>query len=312
MALNISEKLETLEREVKEAFDTVVSDLSHVQMLDSLIQPFDTNGQPSYTIPISFENSKAEILKGERQFRTEYLKEINGSTVPFGDQFAVPYKDILGGVTATHVNRAAGFGLAAAKLKVDMIASLINNGESTSGDWGRTNYDGNATLSTGRSIKNGAQTQANIFYSQTHGPSGFKAIVENIMGMKDNNGRNLGLQLGTFLCPTALYADYLEMQQASLWQDGDTNVWRNTFNVIHVPELNASEDGGSDTRVAHIPRGKRPFVYVEQEAPVLSAFTSLADETVVKNVRAEFFWTAHVNMEVGPYQYIQVFDSEAS
>jgi hypothetical protein len=211
-------------------------------------------GSPKATFPISQLSGRYQETKGDSRTKSMLETSFDVKVIEFDMGYEAKLLDLFQNVYAYRKwNEAAGrFTVAEANHRADAIVTLLEAGESTA-CWDGVNFF--ATNHPACFGDSAAGTFSN-YQASTKDPNSIPNIIAELTamrGVKDENGKKLGVDPDTILLPTEkfeLVRSLLLQQQVSVASGtgspgGGTGSMSNPLaglNAVHVPQLTDAND----------------------------------------------------------------------
>lgn len=164
-------------------------------------------------------------------------------------------------------------GQQARKWPDDLIKSLISGGEST------LCFDGQYFFDTDHPVDKrdpDKGTQSNLFAGTALTAANYAAVRASMAALKGEDGRPLGVLPNLLVVPPQLEGTARTILNAELI-GGDTNVWRNSAELLVIPEL---ADAPTEWYLFDVSRPVKPFVFQQRKAPEFTYITRPDSESV--------------------------------
>ncbi|EOZ4638858.1 Mu-like prophage major head subunit gpT family protein [Enterobacter cloacae] len=192
--------------------------------------------------------------------------------------------------------QASDAGQSAAELPADIVGSLI------SGGFVNLCYDGQPFFDTdhpvqGKSVSNRSTKKLKIG-SLAEAKASYGAARSAMRGFKDDEGASLKIRPGLLVVPPALEDDATYLMTAEKFPDGTPNPYRNTAEVLVMPELTSD----SAWFLFDTSRPVKPIIYQERKKPVFVEQTSMENDGVFYRKKYVFGAEARANGGYGFWQ----------
>jgi phage major head subunit gpT-like protein len=169
-------------------------------------------------------------------------------------------------------------GIQAKKHPDDVTVDLLRNGNSATL---ATTFDGKAFFATDHPIsKSDSTSQANYGTSTALNATNYAAKRAVMMGYKGEDGRPFGVMPNLLVVPPQLEGAARTILNAEMVGDsgaGITNVWRNSAELLVVPELAVD---ATTWYLLDVSRPIKPLIFQRRMAPQFVKKTEITDDNV--------------------------------
>jgi phage major head subunit gpT-like protein len=227
---------------------------------------------------------------GERQVQN--LKEFGAQIVnqPYELTIAVDRDDIEDDNLGVYSPLMAEMGRQAAKWPDQLLVAALQAGTSGLG------FDAQAFFSTTHPLS--GSNQSNNFTSSALTAPNYATARASMMAYRGADGEPLGVMPDLLVVPPQLEAIGRTILNAEMIADtnggGTSNVWRNSAQLLVVPEL-ANE--ATTWYLLDTSKGVRPFIFQQRKAPLLTMKDGELDENVFH--QRQFLYGAEARGAVG-------------
>lgn len=211
---------------------------------------------------------KMEEWKSERPMQALGVESFSLSNVTYANGIQVfreEFEDDKLGLVAPRVQALA---VEAARHRLELIESLINNGFTTTG------YDAVNFFSASHPRKDGGSNQDNLG-SGALSASNYEAALVKLHSLKDNQGRLLRNRVTHLMCGPDNEINALEILMAERLASGATNVLRGSAQLLVIPGMTTGY-----WAVADLSKPLKPLVWQTRRAVEFAALDNINDEDV--------------------------------
>jgi phage major head subunit gpT-like protein len=195
-------------------------------------------------------------------------------------------------------------GQSAAELPADIVFALLNGG------FTNLCYDGQPFFDTdhlvkGKSVSNKGTKKLSVG-TLAAAKASYGMARTAMRGFKDDEGASLKIRPTILVVPTALEDDANYLMTAEKFPDGTPNPYRNTAEVLAVPELTSD----SAWFLLDTSKPVKPLIYQEREKPSFVEQTDYNSENVF--MRKMFLFGAEARANGGYGFWQMAFGSDGS
>lgn len=192
--------------------------------------------------------------------------------------------------------QAKGAGQSAAELPADIVAALISNG------FTNLCYDGQMFFDTdhlvaGKSVSNRGTKKLKVG-SLAEAKASYGAARTAMRSLKDDEGASLKIRPNLLVVPPALEDDANYLMTAEKFPDGTPNPYRNTAEVLVMPELSSD----SAWFLFDTTKPVKPLIYQLRKKPVFVEQMDYNSDNVFKRKKFLFGAEARCNGGYGFWQ----------
>ncbi|HDI6128473.1 TPA: Mu-like prophage major head subunit gpT family protein, partial [Escherichia coli] len=192
--------------------------------------------------------------------------------------------------------QARDAGQSAAELPADIVASLINNGFTSPCYDGQMFFDTDH-LVAGKSVSNKGTKKLKVG-SLAEAKASYGAARTAMRSLKDDEGASLRIRPNLLVVPPALEDDANYLMTAEKFPDGTPNPYRNTAEVLVMPELTSD----SAWFLFDTSRSVKPLIFQQRKKPVFVEQTDYNSDNVFMRKKFRFGAEARCNGGYGFWQ----------
>lgn len=165
-------------------------------------------------------------------------------------------------------------GQAARMYPDDLVLDLLKAGETSPCFDGQNFFDTDHPVST---AKPELGAYSNLFAGKPLTPENYAAVRAAMMSYTGDDGQPLEILPNLLIVPPQLEAEGRKILNAELIGNGETNIWRNSAELLVLPKL---ADRPGEWYLADTSRPIKPLVFQNRKPPVFVAKDSPQDDNV--------------------------------
>ena len=147
-----------------------------------------------------------------------------------------------------------------------------------------TTFDGVAFFASTHPL-NPAGNQSNNFTSTALSATNYASTRAAMMAYTGADGEVMGVTPNLLIVPPQLEGTARTILNAELIGNGETNVWRNSAELLVIPQL---ANQATTWYLADTTRPIKPMIFQQRKAPEFASMTDLSSETVFHQDKFEF------------------------